>query len=473
MAIIAVSAPMGRIAFVVAPAAALGAILVAAGGRVSWRVLLVGFLLIVMFIPIRLYALAAGLPFQVEPYRLGTLALAAIWVVALLVDPSIRARGSALGPPILLLSVAVIGSIVTNSQSISDENLSGEVAKKLTFWLSFLVVFYLVLSLASTLAEVVFVLEVLVVCGAALGLLGMFEWRTGYNVFAHLSEYLPVLRPTAPPLDTFRAGLNRAYASAQHPIAFGALLAMLLPFSLVFAYRRRTPLWIGCVVLIVMGSLAAISRTSMLMLLVVGVVLAVLRPHDARRAVPLLLPLAVVIQIALPGTFSTTAALFLPKEGLVAEQANQNVGSGRVASFSPALDEAAAHPIFGRGFGTRIVNDGPKKNSFILDNEWLSTLLELGLVGIAAWAWIFWRSCSRAWRVARHDDSDLGWLVTAFLAAILSFAVGMFFFDAFSFIQVTIILIVMLALCETVLATTSEGAGKSEKSPTRRRAATA
>jgi hypothetical protein len=463
LGLIALSTTMGTLGIALAPAAATLALLTAVGGRISWRVLLVSFLLVVMFIPIRLYEIAANLPFQLEPYRLATLLLAAVWITALLVDPEVRARGSALGAPIALLSIAVIGSIVANSQTITDEDLTGEVAKKLTFWVSFLLVFYLVLSLVRTVADVVFTLEVLVLCGGVLGLMSLYEWKTGHNFFAHLSDYIPILRPTGPPLETFRAGLNRAYASAQHPIAFGAAMALLLPFATVFAYRTRRPIWIASLLFIMMGALASISRTSMLMLLVVVVVLAILRPQDARRAIPLLVPLAVVIQLALPGTFSTTAALFLPKEGLVSEQANQNVGSGRVASFSPALEEAAERPVFGRGFGTRIVNEGPKTNSFILDDEWLSTLLEIGLVGVIAWVWIFWRSGSRAWRVARRDDSDVGWLMAAFVAAIASFAVGMFFFDAFSFIQVTILLIVLLALAEAMLAClgSAEGAEAS------------
>ena len=307
---------------------------------------------------------------------------------------------------------------------------------------------YMIASLLSR-QDVETFLRVLVVGTAVLAALGVVEWQTGHNVFAHLDKHIPFITPGPSQLDTFRAGVNRAYGSAQHPIAFGAALVLVLPIAAVFAFRRRTAIWFVCAGLIVMGSFASVSRTSVVMLLVAAAVLAALRP-SARQALPYLLPLMVAIQIALPGSFSTMRELFQPKGGLVEQQANQNVGSGRVASFGPAIDEASHHPFFGRGFGTRIVGDDPRANSFILDDEWLSTTLEIGLVGVFAWAWIYLRFCSNAMRVARQGDDDRHWLLAGLAASVASFAVGMLFFDAFAFIQATILMIMLLG-CGAVL----------------------
>jgi O-antigen ligase len=92
------------------------------------------------------------------------------------------------------------------------------------------------------------------------------------------------------------------------------------------------------------------------------------------------------------------------------------------------------------------VGTDPNANSFILDDEWLSTTLEIGIVGIIAWAWIFLRFCSRAIRCSREGDEDRHWMLAALAASVGSFGVGMAFFDAFSFIQVTILMIVLLGL---------------------------
>lgn len=457
--LIASSAVAGKGVEMVAPLAALSVLLVVSRfTRVEWRTTIVLLLLIVLFIPIRRYSLAVNLPFQLEPYRVYVLVLAAAWVAFLLLDRRLRVRATGLEGPLVLLAIAILGSILTNFDSITKEDLSTEVVKKLTFWVAFVLVLYMIVSL-STAADVELYLRVLVVGAAVLGVLGVVEWKSGVNEFSHLDRWIPLLQPVGDDLDTFRAGLNRAYASAQHPIAFGAALALVLPIAAALAFLRRSAIWVGCVALILMGSLASVSRTSFVMLGVAAATLAILRPRAARQALPFVLPLLVAIQIALPGTFSTVRELFLPKGGLVEQQANQSVGSGRVASFGPAIDEAAHHPLLGRGFGTRIVGDVPKRNSFILDDEWLSTTLEIGLVGLIAWAWIFYRFCSRAIREARRNDDARGWLLAALAASIISFAVGMIFFDAFSFIQATFLMVIILGFGAVLIREQPEGDG--------------
>ena len=96
----------------------------------------------------------------------------------------------------------------------------------------------------------------------------------------------------------------------------------------------------------------------------------------------------------------------------------------------------------------------PRRNSFILDDEWLSSTLELGIVGVIAWVWIFGRFCSRAIRAARSGDDDVHWMLAALAASVVSFAVGMAFFDAFSFIQVTFLMIILLGLGSVLLRET-------------------
>jgi O-antigen ligase len=456
--LIGASAATGKAPGLVAPAVATLVLFVTTRlAVIEWRAIFLGLLLIILFIPIRRYSLAINLPFQLEPYRLYVILMAAVWATFLLLDRRLRIRAMGMEGPFALLGIAVLGSIVTNFNSITHEDLSAEVVKKLTFWVGFMVVLYMLASLSSR-ADVDLYLRSLVLGTALLGALGVVEWKTGMNVFAHLDRYVPFIAPVGDQLDTFRAGLNRAYGSAQHPIAFGAALALVLPIAVVLAFRRRKPIWFASVALILMGTLASISRTSLIMVAVGAVVLALVKPRAAREAVPFILPLLVAIQIALPGSLSTVRAQFFPSGGLVKEQAAAQAGSGRVASFGPAVDEASRHPFFGRGFGTRIVEvTNPHRNSFILDDEWLSSTLEVGLVGVIAWVWIFGRFCSRAVRAARAGDEDDHWLLAGLAASVASFAVGMAFFDAFSFIQVTFIAIIVIGLGSVLLRDTAPG----------------
>ena len=119
--------------------------------------------------------------------------------------------------------------------------------------------------------------------------------------------------------------------------------------------------------------------------------------------------------------------------------------------LGPQFDAIKAQPAFGQGYGTRIT-DGPELNSRILDNEWLSTAVETGLVGVAAWLWLFVRFVRRAGGEAKRDTSGRGWLLTALAGSAAAFAVGMLTFDAFSFIQATFVFFVLLAVGASTLA---------------------
>jgi O-antigen ligase len=88
---------------------------------------------------------------------------------------------------------------------------------------------------------------------------------------------------------------------------------------------------------------------------------------------------------------------------------------------------------------------GDEANACILDNQWLGTLLDVGVVGALAWLALF-LTVIRRWGGAAHARSDTGWLLVAATAAVAAYAVAMFTFDAFSFIQVTLLLFVVLGL---------------------------
>jgi hypothetical protein len=436
------SAPM----VLVAPAAALMALL-GAGHRVllRWQALLAGLLLVILFIPIRRYEFPGNLPFQLEPYRLYVLLLGAAWFSSLLIDSRIRARASGLEGPFTVIGVAILGSIVVNSGRIHADGLTTDVVKKTTFFVSFVVVFYVVVSVVRRLEDADPLVKILVAGGAVLGVLGIIEARIEYNPFDHLSDFLPFLDLAEPPLRDSRGGQVRAYASAQHPIAFGALLAMILPLSIYVARKERRPGWWAAAGIIGIGAVTSVSRTSIVMLLVIGLVFLLLRPASVKKLWPALVPAVLAVHFVLPGTLGTVHDLFFPKEGLIAAQSNAPAGSSRINSLGPALDEVADHPVLGQGYGTRIP-EGPRRNTIIVDDQWLDTLLETGVIGFIGWLWLFIRYGRTLNREARKDHSHRGWLLVALSASVSSFAVAMAFYDAFSFIQVTLLMFVYLGI---------------------------
>jgi len=107
--------------------------------------------------------------------------------------------------------------------------------------------------------------------------------------------------------------------------------------------------------------------------------------------------------------------------------------------------------------GTRILNGRfindqlVFPNARILDDQWLATLLETGLVGAFAWIWIFARTIRRIGRAAKDDTGDEGWLYVALVASITAYGVGMLTYDSFSFIQVTFLFYIFLGFASALL----------------------
>ena len=442
------------------PRAAAGAR--ASSLRISWVGLICVLVGVVMFIPIRRYALPGALPFELEPYRLLVAVVVTGWFAALLVDPRVRLHPTGLRGPLMLLLFAVLGSLAVNPAEVSAEQT--QVIKSLTFLFSFLLVLLLIVSVVTTREAVDRILKVLVGSGAIVAVFAIIESRTDYNVFNDLGRVIPFLRLEEVPDIPGRGARLRVFASAQHSIALSAAMVMLVPLAFYLAVRTKRRIWWLAGGLMVVAAVATISRTGILMLAVILVVFAVLRPADARRALPIGLPLLIMMHLAIPGALGSLQAAFQPKGGLVAEQQTDpgQIGSGRVADLGPALDQAARRPILGQGYGTRVTDDNQKKDN-ILDNQWLGTLLETGILGVAAWIWLFGRTVRRLGARARRDPSDLGLLMTALAGSITAFAVGLFTYDAFAFIQVTYIMFILVALSAVLLRVTGDGVDEREK----------
>ena len=279
-----------------------------------WDTMLAGLIAVIMLIPIRRYTMPGDLPFELEPYRVLVALLAAAWLSALLIDPRVRLRRSGFEGPLALIVCASVGSVIVNGNRISQLGVDSEVAKKLTFFASFLLVFYLVVAVTRTAGGVDLLVKTFVTTGAIVAMFAIYETRTGYNFFDHLAGFVPFIDINEYPTSGRRGGQIRATGSAQHPIALGAALVMLTPLAVYLARTSGRRRWYAAAGVLCLGSLATVSRTGVLMLLVVGVVFVWLRPKEAKRMWPALIPAIVVIHFAMPGALGTIRGAFFPKE---------------------------------------------------------------------------------------------------------------------------------------------------------------
>lgn len=423
---------------------------------------------VILFIPIRRFVLPGNLPFQLEPYRLLVGFMVAAWGTSLLIDPRVRLRKSGLEAPLLLFIGACVASVLFNfghlangaqyydaaTRAITPGSLNSNVLKAFTFFGSFVLVFYYFVSVVRHPRSVDRLVKFLVCGGVVIAALSIVESRTGVNYFDRLPRLLPFLEENFLKDVPNRGARLRARGPAEHAIALSAALVMLVPLGLYLAMSTRRLYWWIATGLIAVGALAAVSRTGVIMLFVVVLVFLRIRPSEMKRLWPALIPALVLVHFAIPGTLGTLKASFAPPGGLVAEQkvetGKQQPGGGRLADISPSLGEWWERPLVGHGFGTRVTvydpGTGQLPNAIILDDQWLGTLLETGLVGAVALAWLISRFVRRTLREARRDPSPRGLLLGAIAASVASLALGMLVFDALSFVQVAFLLFILLGL---------------------------
>ena len=224
-----------------------------------------------------------------------------------------------------------------------------------------------------------------------------------------------------------RGALHRVAGTAIHPIELGVVSGMLLPLAVVLAVhdtersarRRWTP-----VALIGIAIATSVSRSAILAVSLAMIVLIVLMPIRQRLVALMALPFAVVAAfMSAPGLISTLAAFF---------------GAGtRDASIASRVDdyplvERYVHqaPWFGRGGGTYIADNAID----ILDNQFLKSAIEIGLVGAAGVAVFFLVPVVAAFIARSHArDPELRLLCAALAGAGVSATACAFTFDAFSF----------------------------------------
>lgn len=428
----------------------------------AWQTMLGAILLIILFIPIRRYTVGQGLPISLEPYRVVIALVLGCWACALAADPDVRWRATGFAAPIFVLWLAIFGSIGLNIGRVAA--LNEFVIKAVTFFGSYFLLVCFIASVIKPGRQLDRMVRLIVFGGGIVGCFALYEWRTGVNAFNGLGTVLPFLVYQDIGEHVVRGTGARALASAQHPIALGAALVMLLPLSIYLFKRSGQVGWLVIGGIMTLGALSTGSRTAAVMLMVLLVVFLWLQRAEMVRLLPYLLVLFVIVQGVMPGTLGSFRGILNPSFIVQEQSKTEGTGAGRIADLGPALQEWSRSPFVGQGFGTRITSEaGYLGAAQILDDQWLGTLLEIGAVGALALLWLFARAIRRLARHARSDPGPEGWLATGLAAALAAYAVGMVTFDAFAFIQVTFIAFIMLGFAS--LATREDPDGATAPAP--------
>ncbi|MCZ7525054.1 MAG: O-antigen ligase family protein [Acidimicrobiia bacterium] len=266
--------------------------------------------------------------------------------------------------------------------------------------------------------------------GAFVAVVGLVQFAFGFDLAAKI--HVPGLGTVNQ--FTFiqtREGFRRVAGTAYHPIEYAVVLCALLPLALHFALRgpfgvQRIRRW-APVVLIGAAIPTSVSRTAVVGVAVAAVML--LPAWSARRRFAAVVTggaFMVAVQVAWPGLVTAIVELFTEIESDVSY-------TTRTADYASGLREFVQRPVFGRGFRTF-----HPEGYFFIDNQYLMSLIETGVLGVLALASIFVVGMTLA-RGARHRSADP---VTRDLGQSLAAAIavsGVCFatFDALSFPMIT------------------------------------
>lgn len=422
----------------------------------NWTTMLFLFAAVILFIPIRRYALPVSIGFELEPYRVAIVVLLIAIAIAAANQRKFPWQPVLWGWPIAIFLWCCLASMMFNAVALTESGLITAGFSnlfQLTFLLSTVVIFRQLLR--SERVVIVF-LNFLVYAGAVIGFFAFVERVTRINVFLQLQNFLPLvlLRDDA---SSTRAGGNRSYASSQHPIALSVLFCMIIPLAIYlmkyspwprFSFTRKL-VYTACIGLMLIGLLSAVSRTGIVVMGVMFLVCLLLRPKLALILAAIGLPIVILVALVLPQLFASTVGTLLDPAALIAGQFSSVglPGQGRLADLPEAFAQFSQAPLTGTGIGSRIVV-GDNANSQILDNQWLGSLLETGILGIigliALLGWPTFAMVRFAFTSTAPDSRKL--LVFATATATIGYITSMFFYDAFAFMQTLLMLSILYAI---------------------------
>jgi len=178
------------------------------------------------------------------------------------------------------------------------------------------------------------------------------------------------------------------------------------------------------VVCIAIAATVSVSRSAILAIVVsMGVLVVLMRPVQRVKAL-MAMPLAVaIVLVTAHGLIRTLLSFFQ------AGTSDPSIAH-RVNNYPLVARLVAEAPWFGQGGSTYI----PENGLYILDNQYLTTAIELGLVGVAVLLFYFiWPAIAALVARKRTDDPEVRDLCAALAGAALAAAVCSATFDSLSF----------------------------------------
>jgi hypothetical protein len=300
--------------------------------------------------------------------------------------------------------------------------------------------------------------------GAFCGIVSALQFWATLDITPYLLKVLPgftINQATAAySAIGIRDGVHRVAGTAIDPIELGVVAGMLLPLAVYLALhdleRSKLRRW-APVVCIAFAVPASVSRSAILAAgLSLGVMFVLMPPAWRLTGIAAAVLGIVGIFMTAHGLLGTLKAYFL------AGTADNSIAH-RVSEYPYVEKLVREAPWFGQGGGTYIVQE-----VHILDNEYLTTTIELGLVGLAALIfYLFWPAVAALVARSRTTDPAIRDLCSALGGAELAAVVCSATFDSLSFPMFISIQALVAGLIGAVwmLANRNPSAGPSPAEP--------
>lgn len=413
--------------------------------------MLAAFMAMLWLVPFDSIALKASLPIDLKFDRLVLPVIFVTWLLTLVAGgvnaPRIRVTKIHIAVGVFI-ALAFL-SVLVNATSLNQSLELGTSIKQLPLLLAYLSLFFMVASVLRR-SEIrpflTYTLVLAVLCSVGM----LVEYKTQYNVFFSLSsKLLPGIFTIATNTEGYSSDGGRllTHGPTLHGLAAASILAMAVPIAVVRVmeakrWHGRLLYWLLAGVLIA-GVFATQKKTALIAPTAAILTLGCFRPRELLKIAPVAVMLAIVVLIVSPGTVDPVIRQF--------SSAQLNGGApttldARASRYDAVRPDVFTHLALGRGYGSY-----QPLGHRILDSEMLLRLVEMGVLGLAAFLLLGASVVAAARAPIRSRHPTLAPPALAGAAAAVVFLVVATLFDSLSYPQVAYIFLYLAAFVAVIV----------------------
>ena len=417
--------------------------------------MLAAFMAMIWLVPFDSIQLRGSFPIDMHLDRVLLPIVAIIWLLSLVKGgpdaPRLRVTRIhiAIG---IFLGVAFL-SVVLNATSLNHTLELDNSIKQVPLLISYSSLFVMMASTVRRTeirAFLTFTLALATICAVGM----IIEDKTQYNVFFDLaSKDLPSSIFSVTVLGSgFSAGREITHGPTQE----GLIAATMLSMALVIAVTRiidahlprKRAMYTLVAGIVTVGILVTQKKTGLIAPAAGVFTIGCFRRRELLKMVPVALLLLVAVLIVSPGTVTPLIRQFSPSQfGPNAPDTT----SARDVTYDAIRPDVWTHLALGRGYGSYMPT-----GHRIVDSELLLRLVEMGVIGVAAFFWLGLSVVATARRTinSRHPINAPPALAAAAAAAIFLAAGAMF--TELSYPQVPYILFYLAAFVAVIVKPPNE-----------------